>query len=236
MWATDFEKLEAEVYHQTTAWEDLSGVEAQRLREAVKAATTTVQTSSGLLHKFMSQSGDPAISETFREIQMKAATLLGARNDATRRAAKAKEAAELVASKQGLAKDPAEVTAANKLFADCEDMRTRIQTRAAKFIQNPPLDHQKTANFSTAETLLNNIHASGILAGTPGTPGLTGTKTKLDDNVFESGRISDASAYLKDYPGLQWPNGAPAAIALTRRAAPGHGGTDTVIPTRQCRI
>ena len=34
--------------------------------------------------------------------------------------------------------------------------------------------------------------------------------------MFESGRISDASAYLKDYPGLQWPHGAPAAIALTR--------------------
>jgi len=65
-WARDFEKLEAEVYHQTTASEDLSGVEAQRLREAVEAATTTVQTSSGLLHKFMSQSGDPA--SNFRDI------------------------------------------------------------------------------------------------------------------------------------------------------------------------
>jgi len=98
---------------------------------------------------------------------MEAATLLGARNDATRRAAKAKEAAELVASKQGLAKDlPAAVAAANKLFADCEDMRTRIQTRVAKFIRNLLLDYQKTANSSTAETLLNNIHASGILAGT----------------------------------------------------------------------
>ena len=133
-WARDFEKLAAVAYHQTTASEDISGVEAQRFREAVEAATTTEQNSSGLIHKFMSQSGDPAISETFREIQMEFATLLSARNDATRRAAKAKEAAELVASKQGLAKDPAAVTAANKLFADCEDMRTRIQTRVAKFI------------------------------------------------------------------------------------------------------
>ena len=127
-WARDFEKLEAVAYHKATASDDISEVEAQRLQEAVEAATTTEQTSNGLLiQKFMSQSGDPAISDTFREIrQMEAATLLSARNDATRRAAKAKEAAELVASKQGLAKDPAAVTAANKLFAACEDMRTRI--------------------------------------------------------------------------------------------------------------
>ena len=109
MWAKVFEKLEAVVYNQTTTSEDTSGVEARRLREAVDAATTTVQTSSGLLHKFMSKSGGPAISETFCEIQMEAATLLGARNDATRGAAKAKEAVEMVASKQGLAKDPAAV-------------------------------------------------------------------------------------------------------------------------------
>jgi hypothetical protein len=137
-WARDFEKLEAVAYHKATASEDISEVEAKRLLEAVEAATTKEQTSIGLLQNFMSQSGDPAISDTFREIQMEAATLLSARNDATRRAAKAKEAAELVASKQGLAKDPAAVTAANKLFATCEDMRTRIQTRVAKFIQRQP--------------------------------------------------------------------------------------------------
>ena len=182
VWARDFEKLEAVVYHQTTASEDTSGVEAQRLREAVDAATTTAQISSGLLHKFMTQSGDPAISETFREIQLEAVTLLGARNDATRRAAKAKEAAELVASKQGLAKDPA----ANQLFADCEDMRTRIQTRVAKFIQNPLLDHQKPANSSTAETLINNIGARGILVGNPGTPGLTQSWTTTCSTVAAS--------------------------------------------------
>ena len=148
MWAKDFEKLEAVSYHQTTASEDISGVEAQRLRDAVDAATTTVQTSSGLIHKFMSQSGDPEISETFREIQMEATFLLGARNDATRKSAKAKEAAELVASKQGLAKDPAAVTAANQLFAaSCEDIRTRIQTRVAKFIQKPTIGSPETSEF-----------------------------------------------------------------------------------------
>jgi hypothetical protein len=68
----------------------------------------------------MSQSGDPTISATFRDIQMHAVTLLSARNDATRRAVKAKEAAEFVASN----KDPAAVTAANKLFATCEDICT----------------------------------------------------------------------------------------------------------------
>jgi hypothetical protein len=99
-------------------------------------------------------------------------------------------------------------------------MRTRIQTRVAKFIQNPLLDHQKTANSSTAATLLNTIHASGLLAGPAANPGLTGLKTKLEETVFNSGRISDASAYLKDYPGLQWPDGAPAAIALTRVEIP----------------
>ena len=188
----------------------------------------------------MSQSGDPAISETFREIQMEAATLLSARNDATRRAAKAKEAAELVASKQGLAKDPAVVTAANKLFADCEDMRTRVQTRVAKFIQNPLLDHQKKANSKTAATLLNMIHASGILAGTPATPGLAGTKTKLDDNVFDSGRISDATAYLIQRlprpPMATWGTSSNC-INPSRdpRPAPEHGGTDTAVPTRHCR-
>jgi hypothetical protein len=89
----DFEKLEAVAYHKATASEDISEVEAQRLQEAVEAATTTEQTSIGLIQKFMSQSGDPAISGTFREIQMKAATLLlSARNNATRRAARAKEA------------------------------------------------------------------------------------------------------------------------------------------------
>ena len=147
--------------------------------------------------------------------------LLGARNDAT---GKAKEAAEMVASNQGLAKNPAALAAANQLFADCEDiMRTRIQTRLAKFIHNPLLDYEKQANSSTAETLLNNVYASGILVGTPGVPGLIGAKTtrvQLDDNVFAGGRISDASAYLKDYSGLQRPNGAPAAIALTRVKIP----------------
>ena len=87
----------------------------------------------------MSQSGDPAISETFREIQMEAATVLSARNDATRREAKAKEAAEeLMASKQGLAKNPAAVTAANKSFAACEDIRTRIQTRPGRKVYPKP--------------------------------------------------------------------------------------------------
>ena len=38
--------------------------------------------------------------------------------------------------------------------------------------------------------------------------------------MFDSGRISDAFAYVKDYPGLQWPHGAPAAIALTRVEIP----------------
>ena len=68
-----------------------------------------------------------------------------------------REAAEMVASKQGLAKDPAALSAANQLFADCEDMRTRIQTRLAKFIQNPLLDYQKHANSSTEETLMNKV-------------------------------------------------------------------------------
>ena len=125
------------------------------------------------------------------------------------------------ASKQGLAKDPAAVTAANKLFASCEDIRTQIQTRVAKFIQNPLSEHQKTVNSSTAATLLNTIHASGLLTGSPANSGLTGLKkTKLEDNVFNSGRISDATAYIKDYPGLRWPDGAPAAIALTRVEIP----------------
>jgi hypothetical protein len=38
--------------------------------------------------------------------------------------------------------------------------------------------------------------------------------------VFAGGRISDASAYLNDYPGLQWPHGAPTANALARVEIP----------------
>ena len=135
-WARDFEKLEAVAYHKAAASEVISEVEAKRLLEAVEAATTKEQTSIGLLQNFMSQSGDPAISDTFREIQMEAVTLLSARNDATRRAAKAN----------------------SRLVKTCAP-------RVAKFIQNPFLDHQKTANSSTAATLLNTIHASGLLAG-----------------------------------------------------------------------
>ena len=219
-WARDFEKLKAVVHQKTTVSEDIAVVEAQTLQEAVKAATAAQTISmEALLHRFISNSGDPTFSETFQEIRIEAATLSGARNETTRKAAKAREAAKMVASKQGLAKDPAALSAANQLFADYEDMRTRIQTRLAKFIQNPLADYQKHANLSTAATLMNNVYASGILAGTPGVPGLIGAKTtkvQPDDNVFAGGRISDASAYLKDYPGLQWPHGAPAANALAR--------------------
>ena len=45
---------------------------------------------SGGLQKFMSDSGDPTFLETFQEIRIEAATLSGARNDATRKAAKAR--------------------------------------------------------------------------------------------------------------------------------------------------
>ena len=38
--------------------------------------------------------------------------------------------------------------------------------------------------------------------------------------VFAGGRISDAAAYIKDYPGLQWPHRAPAANALARVETP----------------
>ena len=65
-WARDFEKLEAVAYHKAAASEDISEVEAKRLLEAVEAATTKEQTSLGLLQNFMSQSGDQAISATFR--------------------------------------------------------------------------------------------------------------------------------------------------------------------------
>jgi hypothetical protein len=217
-WAKDFEKLEAVAYHhRAAASEETSEIETKWLSDAVEAATSKEQNSLGLLQAFMGQSGDPRISATFREIQMEAVTLLSARNDATRRAARAKEAAELVASKQGLAKDPAALSAATKLFATCDDICTQIQTRVAKFIQNPLAEHQKTVNSST---LLNTIHASGLLTGSPANPGLTGLKTKLEDNVFNSGRISDATGYIKDYPGLQWPDVVPVAIALTRVEIP----------------
>ncbi len=92
--------------------------EIKRLSDAVEAATSTEQNSLGLLQAFMGQSGDPTISTTFRDIHMEAVTLLSARNDATRRATRAKEAAEMEVSKQGLAKDPAALAAANKLHKD----------------------------------------------------------------------------------------------------------------------
>ena len=42
----------------------------------------------------------------------------------------------------------------------------------------------------------------------------------LDDSVLAGDRISDAATYIKDYPGLQWPHGAPAATALARVETP----------------
>ena len=183
----------------------------------------------------MDQSGNPELPEIFQEIQMEATLLLGARNDATRKSQKAKDAAELQASKQGLAKDPAALTAANQTFATCEDIRTRINTWVAKFTQNPLLEHQKSANASTAVTLLNTFNARGLLAGSPANPGSTGLKTKLEDNVFNSGRISDATTYIKDHPGLQWPDAAPAAIALTRVETPALR-PGMVVPPRRCRL
>ena len=42
----------------------------------------------------------------------------------------------------------------------------------------------------------------------------------LEDSVFAGDRISDCATYIKDYPGLQWPNGAPAATALARVETP----------------
>ena len=49
--------------------------------------------------------------------------------------------ADLLASKQGLVKDPA----ANQIFADCEDMRTKIQTKLERFVQDELKDHQNKA-------------------------------------------------------------------------------------------
>ncbi len=100
----------------------------------------------------------------------------------------------MVASKQGLAKDPAAVTAANQLFADCEYMRTRIQTRVAK----PTIGSSETSEFQHR----GNTNQQKPRKWNPcrNNPRNTGTKTKLDDNVFDSSRISDATAYLKDYP------------------------------------
>ena len=73
----------------------------------MKVATAAQKISMDALHKFMSDSGDPTLLETFQQIRIEALTLSGARNDATGKAAKAREATEMVASKQGLAKDPA---------------------------------------------------------------------------------------------------------------------------------
>ncbi len=187
-WARDFEKLEAVAYHKAAAAsEDISEVEAKRLLEAVEAATTKEQTSIGLLQNFMSQSGDPAISYTFREIQMEAVTLPSARNDATRRAAKANS--RLVK------------TCAPKFKPGLQNL-----SKTHSWITRKPQTPALQQHYSTQSTQVDFWRD----------PGLPGLKTKLEDNVFNSGRISDASAYLKDYPDLQWPDGAPAAIALTR--------------------
>ena len=94
-----------------------------------------------------------------------------------RKATKAKEVAKLVASKQCLKKDPAALAAANLMFTDCDDMRTRIQTKLAYFIQDSLKDYQnKAANLNTAATFLTHVFASGITGGTPGLPGTAGVR------------------------------------------------------------
>ena len=135
VWAKDFERMEAAIYQQTAVAETISAVEAKRLHDAVDAATTMAEASSVLIQQFIDQSGNPELPEIFKAIQM----LLGARNDATRKSQRAKDAPGLQASKQGLAKDPAALTAANQTFATCEDKRTPYQYPGCKICTKPTL-------------------------------------------------------------------------------------------------
>jgi hypothetical protein len=96
--------MEAAVYQNTTAPEGIAEIEAQRLRDAVEIAATAQKLSVDALAKILSDSDDPKLLDAFQEILIEAATLSGARNNALHKAVKAKEVAELVASKQGLTK------------------------------------------------------------------------------------------------------------------------------------
>ena len=91
--------MEAAVYQNTTAPEGIAKIEAQRLRDAVEIAATAQKLSVDALAKILSNSDDPKLLDAFQEIRIEAAPLSGARNNALRKAAKAKEV-----SKQGLTK------------------------------------------------------------------------------------------------------------------------------------
>ena len=78
----------------------------------------------------------------------------GARNDATRKAAKAKEVLEFIQSKQGLAPDPNALAAATQQFTEADDIRKQMQSRFTKFTQDPtqvsspvPQNNKAAADF-----------------------------------------------------------------------------------------
>ena len=95
VWAKDFERMEAAIYQQQAAADNISALETLRLHDAMDAATSTAEASTVAIQQFVDQSGNPELPAIFQEIQMEATLLMGARNDATRKAQKAKEAAEL---------------------------------------------------------------------------------------------------------------------------------------------
>ena len=114
----------------TVAPEGIIEVEAQRMKDAIEAAAAPQKYSRMPSANFLAETGDQTLTQALQEIRIEAVTLSGARNDATRKAAKAKEVADLLASKQGLVG----LTTAHQVFTDCEDMRTKIQTKLARFV------------------------------------------------------------------------------------------------------
>ena len=118
--------MEAAVCQQNTvAPEGIIEVEAQRMKDAIEAAAAPQKYSRMPSANFLAETGDQTLTQALQEIRIEAVTLSG-----TRKAAKAKEVADLLASKQGLVG----LTTAHQVFTDCEDMRTKIQTKLARFV------------------------------------------------------------------------------------------------------
>ena len=216
-WAHDFERMEGALYMETTVTNPVDAVEVRRIQDAVDQTTNSHWLSRDTLIKFMADSGDQSLYQVYTDIRNEAGALSGARNDATKRAIKAKDVVDMVIAKQGLAPDPDGLKAAHLAFSECEDTRTRAKTKFAKFANDPLQDYyHRSANAAAATQLITGTQN----LKTPGKPGTKPPKEKLTDNVFGAGRLEDAATIISDHPALKWPNTAPQANSIIRVETP----------------
>jgi len=212
-WARDFERSEAADYQEENMVEPVDVVEEKRIRDAALETHKAQWNSRVILMQYVDDSGDRTLSTIFQDIRYEAQDLTGARNDATRKAARAKNAVDVATAKEALLPDPIGLKAAQNAFAECEDNRTRANTKFAKWAADPLQDYyHRSANAAAAQQLISGAHT----LTTPGNKAAKTTKGKPADNVFGAGRLEDAATIISDHPALLWPNTAPQANTITR--------------------